>query len=118
MGQALGGRGADVVMHLAAESQAGLARACLAQGRSAQALAHAQSILGYLESRGLDGTEEPLRIYWTCYQVLRANRDARAAAVQEAACRMLEERAGRISDAQMQASFLEGVEVHREILRR
>nr|NIV38839.1 hypothetical protein [Anaerolineae bacterium] len=35
-------------------------------------------ILKHLQDRGLEGTFEPFRIYLTCYQVLRANRDPRA----------------------------------------
>ena len=102
-------------MHLAVESQAGLARASLARGRIAHALAHAEEILHYLESHSLDGTEEPLRVYWTCYQVLRAAGDGRADSILEAARRTLYDRAERIGDEAMKRSFLEKVPLHREI---
>jgi len=113
--QALALRRAVGQEHLAAESQAGLARAYLAAGRPAAALPHGEEILAYLESHGLDGTEEPLRIYWVCWQTLRANGDPRADAVRHATRRMLEERAARIRDAALRKSFLENVAVHREI---
>ena len=101
--------------HLAVESQAGLARARLAQGRTGPALAAAEEILHYLESGPVDGTEEPLRIYWTCCQVLRAAQDARGEAASRQARRVLSERAERIHDPALRHSFLEEVALHRQV---
>jgi len=73
--------------------------------------------LSYLETHPtLDGTIEPLRVYLTCYRVLRANEDPRAGEVLSAAHRLLQERAARIDDEQLRRSFLENVAAHREII--
>ncbi|MCP4527659.1 MAG: tetratricopeptide repeat protein, partial [Aestuariibacter sp.] len=118
------------------ESQATLARAYLAQGdpatspsassgqvsgQTGQALTQAQAqveeILAYLDAGGnLDGTEQPLRIYLTCYQVLQASGDSRAAGVLQSAHAALQEQAARIPDEDTRRSFLENVPWHREIV--
>jgi len=94
-----------------------------------QAQAHVQEILGHLESdapattdvpsasgHGLDGTEEPARIYLTCYHVLRASQDPRAQDILDTAHGRLQEQASTISDEQVRRSFLENVAAHREIV--
>jgi tetratricopeptide (TPR) repeat protein len=101
--------------HLAAESRAGLARVHLAQGRPEQALLLARGVLERLESGGVDGSEEPVRTYWTCCQVLRASHDPQADAACRGAQRMLAECAERIHDAALRESFLRNVAAHREI---
>ena len=103
--------------HLAIESLAGLARVSLAQDELAQAQAHIEEIMRYLETSTLDGTEEPCRIYQTCYRVLRANDDPRAGDVLHTAYHLLQERAAKISDREMRRSFLERIAAHREIRR-
>ena len=70
--QALGYR------HLAVETTADLARAALAQGNIAQASACVADILADLDNGTLAGTEEPVRVYLTCFQVLRAAGEPRA----------------------------------------
>ncbi|MCI0478606.1 MAG: hypothetical protein L0Y55_20385, partial [Anaerolineales bacterium] len=62
-----------------------------------------------------DGTDEPFRIYLTCYRVLRANQDARADTILRTAQNLLQERAARISDETARRSFLENVPHHREL---
>ncbi len=101
---------------LAMESLAGLARVFLAQGDLPQAQAQAEEILRYLETKTLDGTDEPLRIYLTCYRILRATLDSRAQTVLDMAHRLLQERAAKITDGEMRCSFLENVAAHREIV--
>jgi len=101
--------------HLAPEPLAGLARVALAQGDQAQALAHVEEIVRYLETHPtLDGTEEPFRVYLTCYRVLRANHDPRAGDILDTAHRLLQERAAKIEDEELRRSFLENVAAHRE----
>ena len=123
------------------ESLAGLARVSLAQGAhstalrqavvvslsnhqdssSGQALAQAQTqvedILSHLETNSLDGTDEPLRVYLTCYRVLKANRDPRAQEILTTAYNLLQKHAGNTTDEEMRRSFLENVLVHRELVR-
>ena len=60
--------------------------------------------------------EEPLRIDLTCYQVLRAANDPRAAHVLATAHATLQAQAAKITDMAMRRSFLENVPYHREIV--
>jgi tetratricopeptide (TPR) repeat protein/tRNA A-37 threonylcarbamoyl transferase component Bud32 len=101
---------------LVAESLAGLARVCMAQDRLDEAQAHIEEILSFLETRTLDGTDEPLRVYLTCYHVLKATQDPRAETILATAHNVLQERAGTIVDEELRRSFLRDVSVHREIV--
>ncbi len=101
---------------LASEPQAGLARVALAENNLPDALAHIEAILAYLADDGLLEGQEPLRILLTCYQVLAAVDDPRAAEVLGEAYARLQERAARISDKAMRRSFLENVPHHRKIV--
>ena len=103
--------------HLAVEPLAGLARAALAQGDMEGALAHVREILDHMEDHpALAGTLEPLRIYLTCYRVLRANGDPRTDETLNAAYHLLRERAGTIEDEDLRRSYQENVPAHREIV--
>jgi class 3 adenylate cyclase/tetratricopeptide (TPR) repeat protein len=102
-------------VHLAMESVAGLARIALAQRDLAQALAHVETILGFLQTHNLDGTDDPLRVYLTCYQTLEASGDARALVFLRMACTQLQERASKIGDTVMRQQYLENLPTHREI---
>ncbi|MBN1485090.1 MAG: tetratricopeptide repeat protein, partial [Chloroflexia bacterium] len=73
----------------AVEAQAGLARVALAQGRFDQAAGLAAQILDHLAKASLHGTEDPLRVYWTCYLVLTAVQDPRRREVLDTAYRQL-----------------------------
>jgi hypothetical protein len=102
---------------LALEPQAGLARVRLAQSDPAQALADSQAILDHLTAGGdFEGTEEPTWIYLTCYQVLLANDDPRAAEHLAEAYRRLQERAARFSDETARRRFLADIPHHREVV--
>jgi class 3 adenylate cyclase/tetratricopeptide (TPR) repeat protein len=101
---------------LAIESLAGLARISLAQDKLPQALLQVEEILDFLRINSLDGTEEPFRIYLTCYHVLRASEDPRAVEILKTAYSQLQEWAGRIPDEETRRSFLQNVAVHRAIV--
>jgi adenylate cyclase len=104
--------------HLEMESRAGSARAALAQGDLAQAQGDVAAILAYLDAgSSLDGTDEPLRIYLTCYQVLQANQDGRADEILVTAHQALQERAARLADESTRRAFLQSIPWHREIVR-
>jgi len=106
---------------LAMEPLAGLARVSLDQGHPeslTQAQTQVEQMLSHLETDSmLDGTEEPLRVYLTSYQVLQANGDPRAKGILETAYNLLQERATEIGDEKLRGSFLEGVASHREIVK-
>lgn len=106
-------------------SPAVLARVALAEDDLDGAAACVEEILEFLESRtpstgsrhGLDGTDEPFRIYLTCYRVLRANKDPRAHEILATAHSLHQERAAKIADEELRRSLLENVAAHREIIR-
>jgi len=102
--------------HLAIESLAGLARVFMAQEDLGQAHSTIVEILSFLETDSLDGTDDPFRIYLTCYYVLHAYRDTRAGEILNTAYHQLQERAAKISDQEIRRSFLENVATHREII--
>lgn len=103
--------------NLEAEPRAGLARLAMASGALTAARAQVEAILEHLEAGGtLDGTEEPLRVYLTCYQVLAAAKDARAKVVLETAYRQLQEQAEKLTDPQVRRRYLEEVKHHGEIV--
>lgn len=103
--------------NLATESQAGLAQVALARQDIPTAITYVETILAFLDSGGsLEGTEEPLRVYLTCYQVLSASGDPRAQTILEMAHEMLKARAASISDADMRRRFLDNIPHHREIV--
>lgn len=103
--------------HMATEPLAGLARLCLSQKNPGEALALVEEILGVLESHTLDGTEEPIRVYLTCYQVLAANQDPRTKELLKTVHRLLQERAAKMGDEEMRRSYLQNVAAHREIVQ-
>jgi tetratricopeptide (TPR) repeat protein len=102
--------------HLAPEPLAGLARVALLRNDPEVALTHAERILGHLETGSVDGTDEPLRIYLTCYRVLATTADPRSDEVLSTAYSLLQERAGKIDDEELRRSYLENVSAHRELL--
>lgn len=65
-----------------AVAAAALAPLALAAGALSRACAYVEIILDHLTDHPLGGTmEQPLRVHLTCYRVLRAGEDPRAAAV-------------------------------------
>jgi tetratricopeptide (TPR) repeat protein len=102
--------------HLATEPLAGLARIALTQGNLAQARVHVQGILDHLQANTLEGTDEPFRVYLTCYRVLHGSQDPRAETILTTAHGLLLAQAAKIGDRGLQRSFLENVVTHRELL--
>jgi predicted ATPase len=103
--------------HLALESLAGLASVALALDDLPQASTYVAQILGFLESTPPDGTDEPLRVYLTCYRVLQATQDPSAWEVLDTAHRLLQKQAADIENEKTRRSYLENLVVHQEIAR-
>jgi len=102
---------------LVMESLATLGRAYLLQGEISQALTIATKILHFLNGGGaLDGAEQPLRIYLTCYQILQAGDDLRATEILQTAYAQLQKQAAAIHEEEQRRAFLENGPVHRQIL--
>ena len=102
--------------YLAPEPQAGLARLWLAQGNLAEARAAIEPILNLINARPLEGLEEPMRVYHTCYQVLAATGDEGAIPLLKKAHAQLQARAARIQDKSARAAFLTQVAAHRALV--
>lgn len=95
----------------------GLARVALAQGDLSVALREVELLMAHVVDGGtFDGTEEPMLLPLTCWRVLHAAGDVRAAPVLAAAMDELQAQAARIVDAQARHAFLEKVPHHREIV--
>jgi class 3 adenylate cyclase/tetratricopeptide (TPR) repeat protein len=101
--------------NLAMEPMAGMARVALDRERLDQARLYTEEILTYLALITLDGAEEPLRVYLTCYEVLEAMGDARAAIWLARAHTLLHNQAAQIDDLDRRSAFLEGVPTHQAI---
>ncbi|MEZ4674349.1 MAG: tetratricopeptide repeat protein [Caldilineaceae bacterium] len=101
---------------LALETKAGLARLAFSCGNLPVAQEWIAPILTYLEDGTLDGAEEPLRIYLTCYRLLCAAGDDRAAHLQTQMQTQVQLQADRISDPELRQSFLLQVPYHRAIM--
>jgi tetratricopeptide (TPR) repeat protein len=97
--------------------QAKLAQIALAQGDMAQAHTHVEAILVSLAETSGVGLDEPFEVYLTCYHILEASDDPRAATVLQTALRLLHEYADGITEDALRQSFLENVATHRELLR-
>ena len=98
-------------------ARAGLARIALSRDELQEALAHVREILGVVETwPELDGAWDPMRVYGTCYRVLRAVGDLRAKDVLQTAYRLLQGWAAKIDDKTLRRSYLENVPENREIV--
>jgi tetratricopeptide (TPR) repeat protein len=102
--------------HLAMESLAGLAHVFLVQGDLPYARAQVEEILEALEAGSLDRTNEPIRVYLTCFQVLEEAKDPRAQDVLEIGYELLQERAAKFGDEPLRRAFLENPPAHRVFL--
>jgi class 3 adenylate cyclase/tetratricopeptide (TPR) repeat protein len=97
------------------EPIAGLARIALARGDVEGAMTTIGEVVAHFDAGGsVDGTEDPLWIYLTCYQVLAAMNSPRAAEFLERAHALLSERAALLDDAE-RASFLADVPTNRAV---
>jgi predicted ATPase/class 3 adenylate cyclase len=97
------------------EARAGLARVALDCGDLGGALAHVETILAHLEDQTFGGADESLRIFLTCYRILRAAADPRADSILSMAFELMHARAAKLADESLRRTFLEQVPYHREI---
>jgi predicted ATPase/class 3 adenylate cyclase len=99
----------------AAETRAGQAQVALMRGDLAAALVLVEPIVPLLQSTRLEGVDEPLRVFLTCYEVLAAARDGRAATVLATGTALLDRLAARIDDEAARGIYLEDVAAHRKL---
>jgi class 3 adenylate cyclase/tetratricopeptide (TPR) repeat protein len=99
------------------EDLASLADVALLQQKLPQALTYVREILPLLtQTPTLDGSEEPFRVYLTCYHVLTAANDPAAYPLLQQASELLLARSARLLDPQMRRKFLENNPWHMEVL--
>lgn len=98
------------------ESLAGLAMVALHQNKLGKAQDYVEEILGRLHTHTLDGAEDPFRVYLSCYRVLQAANDARAAGMLATAYDEIQARAAGIPDEETRQAFLQAVRIHCEIV--
>jgi len=99
------------------ESMAGLGQVFLMQGDLTKAREYGEKIHEYIShDEDLSGTWEPLKIYWTCYQILQAAGDDRKNDFLKVAVENLNKRAEKITDEDARKRYLNKVPWHREIL--
>ena len=100
-----------------AEALSGLSRALFAQGELDAAREYVEKVIDFIDSdKNLSGSWEPLRVYWTCYQILRATKDPRKDDFLKRAVNNLQVRAGKIPDAATRERYLTNVPWHRKIM--
>jgi tetratricopeptide (TPR) repeat protein len=100
---------------MATEAVAGLAQVARGEDPLSQALALVEAILPRVEAGQLAGACQPMRVYLTCYEVLQAADDPRAAAVLARACAELDAQAERLSDPAARRLFREAIPANRAI---
>ena len=102
---------------LQAESISGLSRTLLEFGDIAAAQEHVERIIGFISrDENLYGSWEPLRIYWTCYEVLKVADDSRKDEILIKAANNLQMRAAKIPDKTARERYLTNVPWHRAIM--
>lgn len=116
--QALALRQETGQLHFVPEILVGLSRVALARGHLEQAQVFVAELLPHLTPEHLYGTREPLRVYFTCYQVLQAAQDPRAGEVLAAAHNLLQIRAAKIEEERLRDLYLSNIPAHREIMRK
>ena len=96
---------------LETEPLAGLVQSYLDNNDRASALAEAEKIVSFIEtaSAPLDGTEDPLRVYYACYLALAAVQDRRAEEMLHAAAELLDQQVSRLRDETSRQMFVKNV---------
>ena len=101
----------------AVEARAGLARIAFIQNDLAESLTYVETVLPVVAQHPRARLVEPFMIYITCYRVLEANNDSRAANVLATASRLLDEYASQFTNEDQRHAFLYNVPSHRELIQ-
>ena len=101
---------------LAMEPIAGLVETYLRANDLESSSREAEKILQFLESgSSLDGTEEPLRIYYACYLLLERKKDPRSKQILRTAINLLEAQVSRFRDDVARRRYIENIPWRRAI---
>jgi tetratricopeptide (TPR) repeat protein len=95
---------------LSMEPLAGLVDVALHMDDMNAAASAADEILTYFASGGtLEGSDEPLRVYYTCYLFLKRQQDLRSTQILQSAIQLLEAQVSKFKDEQSRKMYLENV---------
>jgi tetratricopeptide (TPR) repeat protein len=95
---------------LSMEPLAGLVEVGMRTGDLELAASITEKILGHLQSGGtLNGTDEPLRIYYSCYRLLEKKQDPRSTQVLQDALQMLDAQLAKLHDERARQMYVENV---------
>lgn len=87
-------------------------------GEGTQALSLVEQVLDFLAQQTLEGVDEPIQIYLTCYHMLsRQGDDRRAGNLLQRTHDLLMVNAEKIIDPAIRTTFLENVPSHRELMQ-
>ncbi len=104
--------------HLRVETDSALALVALKAGDREEAAARVQRVMRYFDSNGtLDGTEDPVRIRWSCFEVLRALDDPRTEAWLADSWELINKRSQQIEAGEKRAAYTKST-VHHAALTR
>ena len=101
---------------LAMEPIAGLVESFLLANDIEAAAREAENILTFLDSGlTLDGTEQPLRVYYACYCVLEKKQDPRAERILRSAVKLLDAQVSALKDDATRNRYIENIPWRRAI---
>jgi predicted ATPase/DNA-binding SARP family transcriptional activator len=100
----------------ALECIAGLAQIALTRSDRLAAQERVETILQHLTTDTFIGADDPFRVYWISYLVLRSNKDRRADALLKDARHLLSAQADKIQNPDLRRTFLERVPSHAAIM--
>jgi tetratricopeptide (TPR) repeat protein len=95
---------------LSMEPIAGLVEVGLRAKNPDLAAQNTEKILAHLQNGGtLNGTDEPLRVYYSCYRYLEKKQDPRSAQVLQDALQMLDAQLAKLNDERSREMYVENV---------
>jgi predicted ATPase len=95
---------------LKTEPQAGLIQTFIAMDKPEMALMEAETIIPFLQNgNALQGTEEPLRVYYACYLALEKMKDPRSQVILQSAVQLLETQLSKLGDENSRRMYVENV---------
>jgi hypothetical protein len=98
------------------EPIAGLVETYLRENDLESSSREAEKILQYLENgSSLEGTEEPLRIYYACYLFLEKKQDPRSRQILQSAMSLLEAQVSKFGDDAARKRYIENIPWRRAI---
>ena len=101
---------------LVLEALANLAYLAMLQGDLAAAQNWLTGVLVYSQNETIDRVEEPVRLYWICFQVLQAAGHPDAGEILQETFGRIQKLSAGIKSPEWREAFLNGIDVHREII--